>query len=111
MVVGVCRLQLHLLEEPDTLKGKRQVVRRIVDRVRSHFKVSIAEVGQLADYHFTTLGLALVSSEKTTLERLLAHVQHEIEGWAAVETILCETEYIFYSSSHGPGAEDGLESR
>ena len=42
MVVGVLRLTLFLPEN-HSLKGKRQVLRAIKDRVRNKFNVSIAE--------------------------------------------------------------------
>ncbi len=108
MVVAVCIMRLHLLDEPGSLKGKRQVLRRIIDRVRSHFKVSIAEVDDLDNYQITTLGLVLVSSQRPVLERLLSHIESEIMSWAPVEIVSSDTEYLNYNHMHmGKGSSAG----
>jgi len=44
MVVGVCRVILNI-NEAFSLKEKRQVVKSIVERVKSRFNASVAEVG------------------------------------------------------------------
>ena len=44
MVVGVCHLDLQV-QGVGSLKGKRQVMKSLMGRVRSRFNVSISEVG------------------------------------------------------------------
>jgi uncharacterized protein YlxP (DUF503 family) len=43
MVVGLCLVDIHIPEN-SSLKGKRQVMKRILERVKNRFNVSIAEV-------------------------------------------------------------------
>ncbi|MEK7774061.1 MAG: DUF503 domain-containing protein, partial [Deltaproteobacteria bacterium] len=44
MVVGICRISL-VIHGNASLKGKRQVLKSIIEKVRNRFNVSIAEVG------------------------------------------------------------------
>jgi len=44
MVIGVCKLDLRIPEN-HSLKEKRHVLRKLIDRVRTRFNVAISEVG------------------------------------------------------------------
>ena len=56
MVVGTLEVRL-LVRESRTLKDKRQVVRSILDRIKSGFNVSAAEVDTHDDVKVATLGV------------------------------------------------------
>jgi uncharacterized protein YlxP (DUF503 family) len=62
MVVGVGRMELEL-EGVRSLKEKRAVLSRILDRVRNRFDVSAAEVGFQDDHDRALLGFACISGE------------------------------------------------
>ena len=62
VVVGVCRIAF-CLPGNDSLKGKRRVVRRIVDRTRNKFNAAVAEVGALDEHRRRVLGFAVVSND------------------------------------------------
>lgn len=62
MVVGVCRITFGLPGN-DSLKGKRRVVRRIVDRTRNQFNAAVAEVGSLDDHRRAAIGFAVLSND------------------------------------------------
>jgi uncharacterized protein YlxP (DUF503 family) len=70
MVVGVCRVVLALPFN-DSLKGKRAVVKSILDRARVKFHVAAAEVGDLDVHKRAVLGFAAVSNESRHLQSLL----------------------------------------
>ena len=91
MVVGICTIALALAENHD-LKGKRQVLKSIKDRVRNRFNVSIAEVDDLDLWQRATLGVACVSKDRDMVERTLAHVATFVEGLnlASVEDVAVE---------------------
>ena len=78
MHVGVCRIVLHLPEN-HSLKGKRQVVRSIKDRVHHRFNVSIAEVDDNAQWQRATLGISCVSNEARHVNEVLSHVAAYVE--------------------------------
>ena len=78
MVVGTCRLELRIPESA-SLKGKRQILRSIKDRVRSRFNVSIAEVGYLEEWQRATLAVACVSNEAKMVDEMLSKIVDLIE--------------------------------
>jgi uncharacterized protein YlxP (DUF503 family) len=91
MVVGILTLGLRLAENHD-LKGKRQALKSIKDRVRNRFNVSIAEVGALDAWQRAELGAACVGNERAHVERTLAQVAAFVEGLhlASVEDVSVE---------------------
>lgn len=62
MVVGVLRIHLALRGNR-SLKGKRQAVRSIKDRVKSRFNVSIAEVDGHDAHQRALLGISVVAAD------------------------------------------------
>jgi uncharacterized protein YlxP (DUF503 family) len=70
MVVGVCRIVLGLPGN-DSLKGKRRVLRRIVDRTKNQFNAAIAEVGALDVHRRAELGVAVVSNDGSHANSML----------------------------------------
>jgi hypothetical protein len=91
MVVGLLSLELMLAENHD-LKGKRQVLKSVKDRVRRRFNVSIAEVDDLDLWQSATLGVACVSKDRNQVELTLAHVASFVEDLhlASVEGVHIE---------------------
>lgn len=79
MVVGTCRIELRIPHN-SSLKGKRQILRSMKDRVRSRFNVSIAEVGHLDEWQRATLAVACVSNEAKVVDETLSKVVNLIEG-------------------------------
>ena len=77
--MGVCSFDLRLAEN-HSLKGKRQVLRRVKDRVKNTFNVSIAEVDSLDSWQRCTLGVVCVSREKPQVEKELTKVVSFIEN-------------------------------
>jgi len=73
MNVGVCRISLRLPENL-SLKGKRQVVKSIIARVRNKFDVSIAEVDDHDLWQLATLGVCCVSNNKRYTNEVLSKV-------------------------------------
>ncbi len=81
MTVGTCRVELQIPGNA-SLKGKRQVLRSIKDRVRSRFNVSIAEVDRLDEWQRATVGIACVSNDARFADEVLSKVVNLIESSA-----------------------------
>jgi uncharacterized protein len=81
MVVGVLRLTLFLPEN-HSLKGKRQVLRAIKDRVRNKFNVSIAESDDHDLWQRAQLGICQVGSDQAFVDSALRQVVNFIESLA-----------------------------
>ena len=73
MFVGVCKLELHLAGN-QSLKGKRQVLRSITQRVRNEFNVGIAEVGDQDLWQAAQIGICCVSNEASHADEMLSKV-------------------------------------
>jgi hypothetical protein len=79
MVVGAATFALEITDGM-TLKDKRAVVRSLLDRVRSRFNVSAAEVGQLDSVRHATLAVVAVANEEARVQRVLQKVADLVEG-------------------------------
>jgi uncharacterized protein len=77
MVVGLCRVVLALPWN-DSLKGKRSVVKSVLERARGRFQVAAAEVADQDAHRRATLGFAVVSNDarhaRSVLDKLVGFV-------------------------------------
>ena len=75
MVIGLCRIVLSLPWN-DSLKGKRSVVKSILERARGRFQVAAAEVADHDAHRRATLGFAVVSNDvrhaRSILDKLIS---------------------------------------
>lgn len=95
MVVGVCHIDL-LIHDKQSLKGKRQVLKKLVDNVRNRFNVSVAEVGSHELWQRAELGVSVVGSDRAVINSLLDKVLNFIEGLHLVEIIDHQIELVNY---------------
>jgi uncharacterized protein YlxP (DUF503 family) len=70
MFVGVCRVVLSLPFN-DSLKGKRSVVKSILERARVKFHVAAAEVDDMDAHRRAVLGFSAVSNDARHLQSML----------------------------------------
>ena len=71
MHVGLLRVTLHI-PAARSLKDRRAVVRRAVERVRARFPVSVAEVGDSAHWQRATIAVVTVSGDAGVARDVLA---------------------------------------
>jgi uncharacterized protein YlxP (DUF503 family) len=79
MVVGVCRVAFSLPGNA-SLKGKRSVVRRIIDRTRAKFNAAVAEVDQLDSHRSAVIGVAVVSNDSRHANSMLDTISSFMAG-------------------------------
>lgn len=79
MKVGILTVRLRLPEN-QSLKGKRQVVKSVIQRVRNRFNVSVAEVEDQDLWQVATIGVACVSNSAAHVNEVLSKVQDFIAG-------------------------------
>lgn len=89
MVVGICKLDIHLLEAPHSLKEKRQIVRRIKERIRNNFEVSVAEVDENDLWQRAVIGVSCVSKDQVHANSILSKIIDKVESDPAIELIDC----------------------
>ena len=93
MVVGICRLEL-LIPENMSLKGKRKVVKSLIQRVRNRFNVSIAEVEEHDVWQKAVLGFSLVGNDHSFVNSCLDKVLNHIDSMQVGELRDAEIEMI-----------------
>ena len=65
------------IENAQSLKDKRQVVRSLKDRLRSKFNVSVAELEETELWQRATIGVVSISNSPDYLQGLMQEVERE----------------------------------
>src|SRR5262245_23550620 len=78
MFVGVARLTLQITDS-GSLKSKRQVLRRVTDRLKARFNVSVAEVEDQDLWQRATIALAVVSADRRHVDEQVQKIIHFVE--------------------------------
>lgn len=93
MFIGVCRLELHLASN-NSLKGKRRIVKSIIDKTKGKFNVAIAEVGDNDCHRSAVIGASVVGNQTGHVDSMLNRIIQYVE-WLAVAPITnVQTEVI-----------------
>jgi len=71
-----------------SLKGKRKVVRKIVDRVKHKFNAAIAEVDEMDEHRIAVLGIAVVSNDASHANSMIDTIQSFVA--TATEAVLVD---------------------
>ncbi len=79
MVVGACRITLAIPGN-DSLKGKRAVLRPMLDRLRARFNVAAAEVAGMDHLQSATIGFAVVSNDRRHAQSMVDTIADFVEG-------------------------------
>lgn len=95
MVVGVCRLDL-LIRGAASLKDKRQVVRKVVDRTRQKFNVAVAEVGANDLWQRAQIGFAVVGNDGRHVTSMVDTIVGFIGGLYVADIADRQTEILHY---------------
>jgi uncharacterized protein len=98
MFVGVARLTLQI-PESGSLKAKRQVLRRVTDRLKARFNVAVAEVDDQDAWQKATLGLTVVGNERRHVDEQLEKVIHYVEEMYVAPLVSRQTEIMGFGDS------------
>ncbi|MCJ7686202.1 MAG: DUF503 domain-containing protein [Desulfobacteraceae bacterium] len=93
MVVGSLKIEFRLTDNR-SLKGKRKVVRSMVDKVKSRFNVSIAEVGSNDKWQKIELGISAVGNDRRHIDSSLNHILSFLESLYLAEIVHTEMEIL-----------------
>jgi len=106
MTVGVYTFEIHL-PAARSLKDKRQVVRRLKDRLRSRHNVAVSEMEEHAHlWQRAAIAVVSIASRREVLERLFDAVHREAESQVPGELIETGSDFI-EASDGGPGGWEG----
>ena len=84
MVTGICRLEM-ILYGSSSLKDKRRVVKSLIDKIKSKYNVSIAEVDQNDKWSTAVIGVSTISNSSVQVNKVLTSVINFIERDGRVE--------------------------
>lgn len=90
MHVGVIRLELAI-HDAQSLKEKRSALRRVIDKIRNRFRVSVAEVEDQDQWTQGVIGVALVGSDPKVLNGIVNRIVDFVAQEGSAE--LVDSEY------------------
>ena len=93
MLVGICELELSLLES-FSLKDKRSIIKSLTERIRHRFNVSISEIDLNDDWKRSIIGFSFVSNNRRHIDKTISSVLEFIEKDSRVEIIWENIEII-----------------
>ncbi len=93
MVVGAGIL-IFRLHDCHSLKGKRSVIKAVINQIRNHFNVSVAEVGANDIYQRAEIGFALAGSEHGVINAKIDKMLNFVEALGLAEVTGTEIEII-----------------
>jgi len=95
MVVGIGVITFRLYN-CHSLKGKRRVVKSIVNQLRNHFNASVAEVGSNDIYQRAEIGFALAGNDQKVINSKIDKIFNLADNLGLAEIIDTEMEIIKY---------------
>ncbi len=93
MPVGLLTLEIHI-EDAQSLKDKRQVLRSLKDRLRAHFNVAVAELAHRELWQRSRVGVVTISGDAKHLEESLAQIAAESERLLGRDLVSQEIDYF-----------------
>ncbi|OPY73424.1 MAG: hypothetical protein A4E64_02568 [Syntrophorhabdus sp. PtaU1.Bin058] len=93
MVVGVSCIEIFF-PESHSLKDKRQMIKKVVEKTRARFNISIIEVRQTNLWQRASIGFALMGINRDHVNSAIENVHRHIESLYLGEVINTWTEII-----------------
>jgi uncharacterized protein len=94
MVVAIARLTL-IIHDNNSLKGKRKVVKSLIEKVRHRFEASVAEVEDHDLWQKAKIGVALVGNDARLLTTRLDQITSFIENQHLAEMVDSHVELVY----------------
>ena len=94
MIIAAAMITL-VIPENDSLKGKRRVIKSLIERVRHKFEAAVAEVGDNDLWQKAKIGVALVGNDAHLLEARLQQIMKFIENQHQAEIIDSQVELCY----------------
>lgn len=96
MVIGVLKVEIYMGGNR-SLKEKRQIIKKILGRVRSKFvNISVSEVDSLNLWNNSTLGFSFVSNDTPHVNSILDQLQLFIKDNGYCRIVSSEIDIIHF---------------
>ena len=93
MVIGACKINIRLAEV-GSLKGKRQILKKIIARTKQRFSIAIAETAHHDEWKRAEIGFACVGNETSFVNSAVDKTIDYIESLHLAEIIHTDIEII-----------------
>jgi uncharacterized protein YlxP (DUF503 family) len=93
MVVGTLKIEFRI-QDNHSLKGKRKVVRSMVDRVKHKFNAAVAEVGANDNWQRIELGISTIGNDRRYVDSALNNILAFLESLYLAEVVNTEMEIL-----------------
>lgn len=93
MIIGRCLIRLRLFS-PNSLKEKRRILKSLIERLKSRYNISIAEVGENDSWQIAEVGIAVVANKSVFADEVINKIVHFIDNFDSVEIIDIDIEMI-----------------
>lgn len=93
MVVGILKMEFMLFDNR-SLKGKRKVVKSMVDRVKARFNVAIAETGANDKWQKIELGISAIGNDRRHIDASLNRVLQFLESLYLAQMVNSDLEIL-----------------
>ncbi len=110
MFVGICRLELHLAGN-NSLKGKRRIIRSMIERTRAKFNISVAEVADNDVLRRAVIGAAVVGNSSAHVDAMLGNIGGYMERLGLAPVSGFQTEVIPLGDEIGQFNETGVYNK
>jgi uncharacterized protein YlxP (DUF503 family) len=93
MHIGTLTILLRM-QDTQSLKDKRQIIKGLIETTRRKFNISIAEVDNLDAWRTATIGIACVANDAAYVNRVLDKVVDTLESNPQVEVAEIDLEML-----------------
>jgi uncharacterized protein len=100
MFVGIAKLTLSI-PASGSLKDKRQVIRKVIDRTRAKFNVSAAEVEANDLWQKAVLGFSVIGNDRRFVGECLDTILHFVEEMYVAPVIDRQVEILPFDEHSG----------
>ena len=94
MIIAAAVITL-MIPGNDSLKGKRRVVKSLIEKVRHKFEAAVAEVGDNDLWQKAKIGVALVGNDSQLLNTRLQNIMIFMENQHLAEIIDFQVELCY----------------
>ncbi|NCO35366.1 MAG: hypothetical protein AUJ92_11580 [Armatimonadetes bacterium CG2_30_59_28] len=93
MVIGVCTIEL-VINDSNSLKDKRQVMKSLIARIGNRFNVSVSEIECQDIWRRGTIGVACICTDQQIAGKMLNKVIELVDSEPRVVVADCRVEML-----------------
>jgi hypothetical protein len=93
MITG-CGIIILRLHGCNSLKEKRKIIKSIIGKIRNHFNVAMAEIGDNDIYQKARIGFAIVGNDRQTVNSKMDKIFNMVENLGLAEVVETDMELI-----------------